>query len=106
MGDREESPRGGSSTEIRIKISDTYLEVVPFGIGTHRLDSELSVAFQVAKPRLGPYRSPAEDEIPRGLSPLPKTDREGRGRPAFGTRKYRYLGNHSEGNRFIKDTQL
>ncbi|XP_003748189.1 leucine-rich melanocyte differentiation-associated protein [Galendromus occidentalis] len=60
----------------------------------------------VAKPRLGPYRSPNEDELPSGLHPLPAGTREGQGRPAYGTRKYRYLGNHSEGNRFIKDTQL
>ncbi|OQR72693.1 leucine-rich repeat-containing protein C10orf11-like [Tropilaelaps mercedesae] len=81
----------------------------------------------VARPRIGLYRPPAEDQIPRGLHPLPHQQNDGnstfnrldsgipdqvqsqqplKGKSAFGTRKYQYVGNHSEGNRFIRDKQL
>ncbi|XP_022653422.1 leucine-rich melanocyte differentiation-associated protein-like [Varroa jacobsoni] len=81
----------------------------------------------VARPHLGRYRPPAEDQIPRGLHSLPhqnddtdgssderNTNDTGRDqgqqssqrRSAFGTRRYQYVGNHSEGNRFIRDKQL
>jgi len=61
----------------------------------------------VAKPRIGNYRPDANDELPRGFSPLPTGEVDDRpSKSAFGTLKYRYTGRHSEGNRFIRDTQL
>lgn len=61
----------------------------------------------VARPHVSNFLPPAEDNIPRGLNPLPAQEGSDRAaKNAFGTLRYRYTGKHSEGNRFIKDTQL